>query len=243
MLKIGICIPTYNEYNNIKPLLTKIKQQLSSLEEVDCTVQIVDDSSPDGTAHRVSEISKDLLSKNFRVRLLVRDVKDGFGKAYIAGFTKILERPIDYVIQMDADLSHDPKYLASFIKKARSGADFVVASRYIKGGDTPDWPIYRKLLSRYGNSYARLFLGNTVTDYTGGYNMYSSSVLQKIDIKTLQAGGYGFLIELKYRALNCSKNIEQIPIIFRDRQHGASKIPKSTLFKNLILVPKIRFGK
>ena len=164
--------------------------------------------------------------------------KDGLGKAYVAGFHQLLKKNYTHILQMDADLSHDPKYIPEFIQAAKT-ADFIVGARYIKGGATPDWAWHRKLLSRFGNLYTRLFLGSKIHDYTGGYNMYSADLLRAIDLATLQAGGYGFLIELKYRAVTHAKIIHEVPIVFMDRLHGTSKIPRSTIIKNLLLVPQL----
>ena len=240
-MKLGISIPTYNEAKNIDKLLSNIKSTLSNQKNTKTIIVVVDDSSPDNTGKVVEKFAKLHGTNNFRVLLLTRKVKDGFGKACIAGFNKLLDEKVDYILQMDADLSHNPKYIPKFIDSARSGHDFIVASRYISSGGTPDWPLHRRILSRYGNYYARLFLGNKISDYTGGYNMYTTDLLTKIDLNSIDSTGYGFLIELKYKALQNCKSAKQIPIIFRDRQHGKSKIPKNTLIKNLILVPKLKF--
>jgi len=238
-VKIGISVPTYNEVTNIERLLSEVKDTFYKIPNIKIIVAVVDDSSPDGTGNLVQKISKRISSPNFKIILLSRKEKDGFGRACVAGFKKLLEQNVDYIIQMDADLSHNPAYLPAFVEEA-SHHDFIVASRYIKGGDTPDWPWHRRFLSKYGNYYARLILSRRITDYTGGYNLYSAKLLQAINLDSLQASGYGFLIELKYRALQKSKSFSQIPIIFNDRQHGQSKIPKSTLFNNLLLVPRIK---
>lgn len=238
-MKIGISIPTYNEVSNISKLLTAIKEELSNIHNLNTIVVVVDDNSPDGTGEAVLKASKKLDSNKFKVLLLSRSSKDGFGRACVAGFKKLLKQDVQFVIQMDADMSHDPAYLPVFVKASKNH-DFVVASRYIKGGDTPDWSLTRRILSRYGNLYARTILSRSISDYTGGFNMYSSTLLNNINLDTLHATGYGFLIELKFRAIQLSDSLYQIPIIFKDRQHGKSKIPKSTLIKNLVLVPRIK---
>lgn len=240
-MKLGISIPTYNEAKNIDKLLDKLKDTLSDQKEIKTTVVVVDDSSPDNTGNIVEKFAKSYNTNNFRVKLITRKVKDGFGKACIAGFNKLLNENVDYILQMDADLSHNPKYIPKFIDSARSGYDFIVASRYVSSGGTPDWPLHRRLLSKYGNFYVRFILSNKISDYTGGYNLYSRGLLHKINLNDIKSTGYGFLIELKYKALLNCKSAKQIPIIFRDRQHGKSKIPKNTLIKNLILVPKLKF--
>lgn len=239
-MKLAIAVPTYNEASNIKKLIPAIDKSLGSYPHLQCTVFIIDDNSPDGTADIAESLSDKLKSKSIKITVLRREKKEGLGRAYVYAFHKILTQQFDFILQMDADLSHDPKYLPKFLDATKE-ADFVVGSRYMKGGATPDWSWNRKLLSRGGNLYTRLFLGSRITDYTGGYNLYSSDLMRRIHLDSLQAGGYGFLIELKYRALqNCQRTV-QVPIIFMDRTHGESKIPKSTLVKNLLLVLQIKF--
>lgn len=241
-MKIGIAIPTYNEATNIELLISSIFKELSVDKDSQIILLIIDDNSPDGTGKIVNNVSDKLSSSNFKIKLLSREIKDGLGRAYIAGFKELLDLGVDHILQMDADLSHNPVYIPAFIKAAKH-SDLVVGSRYIDGGDTPDWALTRRILSRGGNSYARMILGNKVSDYTGGFNMYSTDLIKKINPSSITNSGYGFLIELKYRAILNAKNIFEIPIVFNDRQHGKSKIPKSTLFKNLILVPMLRMGK
>jgi dolichol-phosphate mannosyltransferase len=238
-VKLGIAIPTYNESANIKKLLVQIHANLGKVADLSTIVLVIDDNSPDGTADAAKKIAKKLKGKNFKVEVMSRKVKDGLGRAYIAGFTEILKSKPDFILQMDADLSHNPKYLKEFVKSAEEN-DFVVGSRYIPGGKTPDWGLYRKLQSRGGNIYTRMILGSDITDYTGGYNMYSAKLLKKIGINTIQSTGYGFLLELKYRASLQAKHIHQVPIVFNDRQHGKSKMPKDTIIKTLLLVPRLK---
>ncbi len=239
-MKLGISIPTYNESKNIAKLLKGIKDSLDKINDIKTTVVIVDDNSPDNTSDIIRQYAKDNNTNDFKVLLLSRKSKDGFGKACIAGFNKLIVEGADYILQMDADLSHNPKYIPQFIDCAKQGHDFIVASRYVSGGGTPDWPLHRRLLSRYGNYYARLILSNKISDYTGGYNMYKTRLFNDIDLSSIESPGYGFLIELKYRVLMRCKSLEQIPIVFHDRKHGKSKIPKNTLLKNLFLVPKLK---
>lgn len=239
--KVAIATPTYNESGNIQKLLPAIAKVCKQFPKIEFVILVIDDNSPDKTADVAEKTAKSIKQKNFRVEILRRKQKEGLGRAYMHGFSVLLKQKPDYIIQMDADMSHDPKYLRNFIVAAQDGRDFIVGSRYIKGGGTPDWAQHRKILSRGGNLYTRLFLGSTITDYTGGYNMFSAPLLKSINADTIAAGGYGFIIELKYRALLQSERPAQVPIIFHDRQHGKSKIPKSTLIKNFILVPKIRF--
>jgi len=244
VVKIAVVTPTYNEIGNIEKLLTELQKVSNEHVNDSFSVFVVDDSSPDGTADLVTVLSPKLKTKNFNVNLIVRKEKDGLGRAYIHGFKQVLahEDKFDYILQMDADLSHNPVYITGFLHQANEKADFIVASRYINGGGTPDWPIHRQALSRGGNLYTRMILGTKISDYTGGFNMFKTSLMEKMDVNTISAGGYGFLLELKYRALHSAVNVREIPIIFLDREHGTSKIPKSTIFKNLVLVLKLRFA-
>lgn len=238
-MKLAIAVPTYNEATNIKKLVPSLYKNLKNYPELSTTLFVVDDNSPDGTSKVATELSRKYKAKNFELVVLNRKKKEGLGKAYVYAFKHILkQKKYDYILQMDADLSHDPKYIPAMLDLTKE-ADFVVGSRYIPGGDTPDWTWNRKLLSNGGNLYTRIFLGNKIHDYTGGFNLYSADLLHSVDLGSLQAGGYGFLIELKYRALLHCKNSAEVPIIFMDRQHGISKIPRSTIFRNLLLVPQL----
>jgi len=242
MLNIAIAIPTYNEAKNIKNLLEAIWSVTKDQRAARIGVYVVDDSSPDGTADVVTAVSKELTNETFAVNLLRRPKKEGLGKAYIDAFGRIMaENKWDYLLQMDADLSHDPAYLPQFIAKASEGVEFVVASRYAKGGGAPEWGWFRKFLSRGGNAYARLVLGFRLSDYTGGFNMYSVGLLKRIRLENIGAMGYGFLVELKYKALKHCRSVVEIPIIFVDRTHGKSKIPQSTILRNFALVFKLKF--
>jgi len=242
ILKVAVLVPTYNEAANIEFLLRKLKQVASNLSSIIFTVYVIDDSSPDGTARLATKLKDELQSQNFSVNVISRKAREGLGKAYIDGFKRLLAMvpSSDFVLQMDADLSHDPSYIEKFVSAARSNADFIVGTRYISGGSCPDWSWYRKILSSGGNAYARLVLGRRITDYTGGFNMYSVEILKKIQWDGLNDAGYGFLIDLKYQAQKISKRIVEIPIQFLDRQYGDSKMPINTIFKNFILVLRIK---
>ena len=240
-MKIAIVTPTYNEASNIENLITQVADVCKQIPDVNFTLLVADDSSPDGTAKVAEKIGEKVKSKNFVVRILLRAKKNGIGKAYINAFNVLLKEDFDFIIQIDADLSHNPKYINDFVKLAREGKDFVAASRYMKGGGISDWGLHRRILSRGGNIYTRAFLGSTITDYTNGLNMFSTKLLRELDTDNLASGGYGFFIELKYKALHHAKNFAQIPIMLVDRTMGKSKIPKNTIFINLMLVPRLRF--
>lgn len=241
-ISIAVLIPTYNEVQNIPGLLSAMRDMSAKLSDVSFTLYVIDDSSPDGTAEAVEKLNTQLETAHFCARVIRRAQKEGLGRAYIDGFKQMLAlnpQP-DFVLQMDADLSHDPEYILDYINAVRNGADFIVGTRYINGGSCPDWSWYRKLLSQGGNTYARLVLGRKITDYTGGFNMYSLDILKKIRWDALDSAGYGFLIDLKYQTQRLSNKIIEIPIQFLDRQHGHSKMPLNTIFQNFVLVLRIK---
>jgi dolichol-phosphate mannosyltransferase len=245
MLSLAIVTPTYNEADNIGELLRRISSVAASESGTRIRSVIVDDSSPDGTAEKARALGAALGTSTFSVEVLERTAKEGLGAAYIWAFEHILagEDAPDYVLQMDADLSHDPKYISDFLREVRDGADFVVASRYIPGGGTPDWTLDRKILSRGGNIYTRLLLGRRLTDWTGGFNLFSADLLRRISVESVDATGYGFQIALKHRTLAAARRLREIPIVFLDRTEGTSKIPGNTLLRNLLLVLRIRAGR
>jgi dolichol-phosphate mannosyltransferase len=241
-VKIAILIPTYNESLNIEVLLTQLSIVSKRQSKVNFIVTVIDDSSPDDTANIAKNVGEILKTINFKVNILIRKNKEGLGKAYIEGFKYIFNsnETYDYLIQMDADLSHQPKYIEDFILAAENGADFVIGSRYIKGGSIPNWSWYRRLISKAGNLYARTILGSQISDYTGGFNLYSLELLHKIDFKNIHTKGYGFLISFKYHVGLKSTKITQIPIEFLDRTQGNSKMPLSTFINNFILVLQLK---
>jgi dolichol-phosphate mannosyltransferase len=246
-LKIAVLIPTYNEYENIAVLVGQIFDIATRDPMTLFSVFIIDDSSPDGTAALVLDIKKKLILDNFTLTVLIRQRKEGLAKAYIYAFAHIKSSPSppDYVLQMDADLSHNPKYIPNFVNAVKNyGADFVVGSRYIPGGTIPsEWPIYRKAISILGNYFARRMLQPELTDYTGGFNMYSIELIKVVDFDKIHCSGYGFLIELKLIMLRQKKTLVQIPIAFLDRSRGKSKMPPSTIIDSFILVLKLKLLK
>jgi dolichol-phosphate mannosyltransferase len=240
-IRLAIAVPTYNEVKNITKLVTQIKSSVKKAG-VACTLLIIDDNSPDGTGALADKLAASKSAKGFTVQVLHRKGKEGLGKAYVAGLQQLLKQNFTHIMQMDADFSHDPKYIQDFVREARNGRDFVAASRYMKGGGIIGWEPHRRLLSLGGNIYTRLLLGNTITDYTNGLNLFSVGLLKKVRLNSLEAAGYGFFIELKYTALQYAKDFVQIPIVLVDREHGQSKLPKNTIFINLVLVPRLKFS-
>jgi dolichol-phosphate mannosyltransferase len=227
-----VIIPTYNERENIPQLLPQV------LAHSWLSVLVVDDGSPDGTGDIVATAMQD----EPRIHLLRRAGKQGLGTAYLAGFRYGLERGAEYLFEMDADFSHDPRYLPDLQRAAETAYDLVIGSRYVAGGGTTDWGLVRQFISRGGNLYARLILGVPVIDMTGGFRCYRSRALRAIDLDKVRSNGYSFQIEMAYRVHRAGLRIGEIPIIFPDRRVGASKMSKSIVREALINVVKLRLG-
>lgn len=243
MVRLVVVVPTYNEVGNVQTLVAGIAAVAAKETDVDITVVIADDSSPDGTAALVEQFAPKMEAANMHVRWIVKPVKEGLGAAYVNAFGQLADDGYDYFLQMDADLSHDPAYIQRFIVEIRKGTELVVASRYIDGGGTPDWSWDRRFLSHGGNIYSRAMLSRRITDWTGGFNLYSAALLAEITPQTITTTGYGFMLVLKYRALRAAKSIAEIPIVFLDRTKGSSKMPTNTLLQNFVLVLRLRFGR
>jgi dolichol-phosphate mannosyltransferase len=230
-MKTLIIIPTYNELDNLRPLLNEI---FTYAPETD--ILIVDDNSPDGTGDLADEIHE----QNAQVHVLHRSGKQGLGTAYVAGFKYSIEHGYDAAFEMDADFSHDPRYLPDFLK-AIEHADLVIGSRYIPGGDTPNWSLLRRFISGGGNIFARYMLGIPVHDCTAGYRCYRREVLEHIDLDTIQSQGYAFQIELAYRVMKHGYKIVETPIVFKDRRVGKSKMSRKIVIEGFTYVLKARF--
>ncbi|HYC33143.1 MAG TPA: polyprenol monophosphomannose synthase [Gemmatimonadales bacterium] len=211
-----VVIPTYNERANLPLIVPQILAQDARLE-----VLVVDDNSPDGTG----KLADELAATDSRVHVLHRPGKAGLGKAYIAGFRWALERKYDFIIEMDADFSHDPKFLPHLLHAARE-ADLVLGSRYRDGVNVINWPISRLLLSLGANQYARWVTGLPLTDSTGGFKCFRREVLEAIDLDRVRSNGYSFQIEMSFRAWRKGFRLSEIPIVFTDRVEGQSKMNK-----------------
>jgi dolichol-phosphate mannosyltransferase len=222
-----IVVPTYQEGENIEEFLRRCRTAVP-----DADVLIVDDNSPDGTADRAEELGRTLGN----IEVLRRPGKAGIGNALRAGFTVGMERGYDMLVQMDADLSHDPAALPDMIAAVANGADAAIGSRYVPGGSIPHWPAHRRAMSKWGNRYATLVLGMPVRDATSGYRSYRASTLTKADYQHTRAKGYGFQIELAYRVWSNGGEIAQVPIVFTDRVRGNSKMSWGIAFEELVLV-------
>ena len=233
VMKTLIIIPTYNEYENLSLLLHGIFSHAP-----DTDVLIVDDNSPDGTGKLADETAAD----NAQVHVLHRPSKLGLGTAYIAGFKYAIERKYDAAFEMDADFSHDPRYLPDFLK-AIENADLVIGSRYIRGGSTPNWSASRRFISGTGNIFARFILGIAVHDCTGGFRCYRTKVLQSIDLDVVKSRGYAFQVELTHRVQKQGFKIVETPIVFMDRRLGTSKMSSKIVVEAFVYVLRTRFSK
>lgn len=230
-----IVIPTYNERRNISDLVERI---LNTGLPVD--LLFVDDSS-DGTATEIERCSALCKDRATTIQMLRRGAKKGLGSAYIAGFRWALKRNYQYIVQMDADLSHDPVYLPPLLATLQK-ADFVVGSRYVASGGVRNWNPIRRLISRMGCWYANAILGWQIRDFTGGYNAWQKKVLQSIDLEHIHTNGYAFQIEMKYRALKKGFDVKELPIIFCERQTGKSKMSSMIVLEAIFKVWRLKFS-
>lgn len=226
-----VCVPTYNERANLPLIVPSILEQDDRLE-----VLVIDDNSPDGTG----ALADTLAEESQRVHVLHREAKEGLGRAYLAGFRWALERGYEFILEMDADFSHDPKFLPLFIEASQQ-ADLVIGSRYKQGVNVINWPISRLLLSLGANQYARMITGLPISDSTGGFKCFRRDVLAAIDFSRVRSNGYAFQIEMSYRAWRKGFRIVEIPIVFTDRVEGQSKMSKRIVREAVWMVWSLRF--
>lgn len=222
-----VVTPTYEEAENIEEFLQRVR---AAVPEAD--VLVVDDDSPDATADLAEKVGAEL----GRIEVLRRPRKTGLGEAYRAGFSVGLARHYDVLVQMDADLSHDPASLPDLLAEVERGAAVAIGSRYVPGGSVPHWPWYRRALSKWGNRYTTLVLGLPVRDATSGFRAYRAGVLVDVDYGNTRSKGYGFQIELAYRVWRWGGRIAQVPIVFTDRVRGHSKMTLAVAVEELVLV-------
>jgi dolichol-phosphate mannosyltransferase len=227
-----ICLPTYDERENLAPMIEAILAQVPAVE-----ILVIDDNSPDGTGRLADEIA----AREPRVHVLHRPGKEGLGKAYLAGFAWALERDYGLVLEMDCDFSHDPRYLPGMIAAA-ADHDLALGSRYVPGGGTVNWGLARKIISQGGSLYARTILGLSVRDLTGGFKCFRREVLEAIDLPSVQCTGYAFQIELTYRTARRGFRIRELPITFVDRRVGHSKMSRRIVLEAIRKVWSIRFS-
>jgi dolichol-phosphate mannosyltransferase len=224
-----VLLPTYNECENLPRIVPAI------LEAAPVDVWILDDNSPDGTGGLADELA----AKNPRVHVAHRPGKEGLGKAYLDGFRRALKAGYTRILEMDADFSHPPRYIVDLLALADTH-DVVLGSRWVRGGGTENWPLHRKLISRAGSLYARTVLGVGIRDLTGGFKCFNRRVLESIDLGSVQSTGYAFQIEMTYRALKRGFTVVETPIIFVEREQGASKMSRRIVFEAVARVPKLR---
>ena len=239
MTSAWVILPTYDERDNLPTVVALTRAALASCDPpVEGTVLVVDDASPDGTG----ELADELAREHADVHVLHRARKGGLGGAYLAGFDEALANGADFVLEMDADLSHDPADLPRLIHAARQGADVVLGSRYIAGGGVEGWPLHRRWISRAGGRYAAIMLGLPLSDLTGGFKCFRASALRRLDPDLVHSRGYAFQIELTYHAARAGLEIVEIPIVFRERALGRSKMSAGIALEAMWRVPLVRMG-
>lgn len=226
-----VVVPTYNEADNIALIAAAVRSQGLGL-------LVVDDNSPDGTG----DIAEQLASADAGISVLHRSEKAGLGPAYAAGFAYGLEKGAEVICEMDADFSHDPEDLPRLIEAVERGADLAIGSRYVAGGGVENWPWHRRWLSRGGNIYARTLLRTSVGDMTAGFRAFRADALRRLDFDGCEASGYGFQVEMAWRASQLGLQIEEVPIVFRDRTRGTSKMGARIAIEAMLLVTKWGLG-
>ena len=226
---VAVVLPTYNESENIARLLTQLRNVLP-----DARLFVVDDNSPDGTGDIAERCARELGG----IEVLHRPGKQGLGSAYRQGFTHVIAQGVDVVVSMDVDFSHDPLAIPAMLAEIESGSDAVIGSRYVSGGGTKNWPLHRRLLSRWGNLYTGAVLGVKVRDCTSGFRAYRSSALAAIAPETTKAEGYAFLSELVVRLSRRGLKISEVPILFIDRENGTSKMSGRIIIESMLLVTR-----
>jgi dolichol-phosphate mannosyltransferase len=234
-----LILPTYNEAENVQAIVTAAGEVLAGAAPDGFRVLVVDDGSPDGTG----AIADRLAVEHDWVKVLHRAEKNGIGPAYLAGFRHALDHGADYVMEMDSDFSHDPADLARLLGAVQDGADLALGSRYVPGGGVTDWGLLRRFISEGGSTYARLVLGLRVRDLTGGFKCFRREVLEAIHFDGVRSQGYAFQVELTYRAVRAGFRVVEVPIVFKDRERGQSKMSWRIAAEAMWLVPLLRFGR
>jgi dolichol-phosphate mannosyltransferase len=224
-----VCLPTYNERENLEPMLR-------ALGDKGVRVLVIDDNSPDGTGELADRLAREL----GYVDVLHRERKEGLGPAYLAGFRHALASGAELVLEMDCDFSHDPGDVPRLMAAVAAGADLALGSRYVPGGGVRNWGLLRRLISAGGSSYARIILGVKVRDLTGGFKCYRRAVLEAIDLDAVESKGYAFQIETTFRALRAGFEVVEVPITFADREVGGSKMSKAIVAEAIWKVPGLR---
>ena len=235
-VRLVVCLPTYNEIQNLEPMVRALGEVFER-EAIDGQVLVIDDASPDGTGELAGRLATELPY----VEVLHRKAKQGLGPAYIAGFRRALAEGAELVMEMDCDFSHSPDHVPRLVRAAGE-ADLVIGSRYVPGGQVENWGLGRRLVSRAGSVYARLVLGIDVHDLTGGFKCFRRIVLETIDLDSISSLGYTFQVETTYRALRAGFRVEEVPIVFSDREVGGSKMTKMIVAEAVWRIPALRFA-
>jgi dolichol-phosphate mannosyltransferase len=233
-VRVVVCLPTYNERENIEPMVRAL-DDVFRRHDLDARVLVIDDSSPDGTG----EIADRLADEFPFLSVLHRPKKEGLGPAYLAGFVWALATDADRIVEMDCDFSHDPEVLPRLLA-ASADADLVLGSRYVEGGGTRNWGPGRRLVSRFGSLYARIILGVGIHDLTGGFKCFRRTVLEEIGLEQITTKGYAFQIETTYRALKAGCRVVEVPIVFAEREAGSSKMSRGIVLEAMTKVPALR---
>ena len=233
-MRAMICLPTYNERDNLEPMVRALGEQIDTGRD---RVLVIDDNSPDGTG----AVADGLVAELPWVEVLHREAKEGLGKAYLAGFRHALAAGAELVLEIDCDFSHDPKEVPRLIAACEADADLALGSRWVEGGGTVNWGRGRTFVSRGGSFYARTILGVGVRDLTGGFKCFRRIVLETIALDAIEAKGYGFQIETTYRALTAGFRVVEIPITFVERRVGESKMDGSIVVEAMLRVPVLRY--
>ena len=224
-----VCLPTYNERENLE-------RMLHALADKGVEVLVIDDNSPDGTGELADRLAAEL---DF-VSVLHRERKQGLGPAYLAGFRRVLAGDADYVLELDCDFSHDPADIPRLLAACEAGADLALGSRYVPGGGTANWGLARRIVSWGGSFYARVLLGVSIRDLTGGFKCFRRHVLESLDLDAIESKGYAFQIEMTYRAIRRGFTVVEVPIVFADRTEGTSKMSRAIVLEAMLKVPMLR---
>ena len=232
-----LILPTYNEAENVEAIVLASGEVLARAAPAGFRILVVDDGSPDGTGR----IADSLAAEQEWLEVLHRSEKNGIGPAYLAGFRHALDRGAGFLMEMDSDFSHDPADLARLLAAMRTGADLALGSRYVPGGGVSDWGLLRRFISEGGSTYARWVLGLRVRDLTGGFKCFRREVLEAIHFDGVRSRGYAFQVELTYRAVRAGFRVVEVPITFRDRRRGQSKMSWRIAAEAMVLVPRLRF--
>ncbi|WCO65077.1 polyprenol monophosphomannose synthase [Iamia majanohamensis] len=226
-MRTMVLVPTYDEVENVERIVRAVREAVPA-----ASVLVIDDASPDGTAEVAEAVGEEL----GQVDVLRRAGKDGLGNAYRAGFAHAIALGFDVLVTLDADSSHDPAVIPELLARIEEGADLVAGSRYVPGGSTPNWPLHRQVLSRYGNRYTCWVLGLALSDATSGFRAYRASVLEAIGYDTTRANGYAFMTELAFRIASAGGTVAEVPIVFRDRVRGTSKMSGQIIVESMLRV-------